>query len=161
MKEVLFFFSLITIVSCSYVEPEMDEVDHNVTESALDFYLDEFEYQAALRGFSIDLDKLGLETVIERIDDGNVAGTCHYSSRYPNRVTINKAFWEKATDLMREMVVFHELGHCVLSRGHREDATADGICLSIMQSGLGSCQLAYNSANRRYYVDELFLPGGI
>ena len=61
MKEVLFFATLITMMSCTYVEPEMETVDNDVKDNQLDFYLDEFEYQAALRGFSIDLDQLDLE----------------------------------------------------------------------------------------------------
>lgn len=45
--------------------------------------------------------------------------------------------WIHANDLYREILVFHELGHCVLSRGHEEEKW-DGIPASLMvQSGLG------------------------
>lgn len=37
------------------------------------------------------------------------------------RVTIRKDLWQYASPTSRELVVFHELGHCVLGKGHEEE----------------------------------------
>lgn len=155
MKEVTFFFSLIFIIGCTYIEPAQEA---EITTNELDIYLQRFEDEAQQRQFQINLDEIELETTIQEIDEKGVAGICHYSSAHPNRITIDKTFWDNASEFMKEMVVFHELGHCVLGRGHREDATSRGFCKSIMQSGTGTCNLAYNSENRTYYINELFFP---
>jgi hypothetical protein len=57
---------------------------------------------------------------------------------------------------MKEYIVFHELGHCVLNRPHTEDSFSNGVCSSIMRSGNGGCYDYYNRFTRQYYVDELF-----
>jgi hypothetical protein len=54
------------------------------------------------------------------------------------------------------MVVFHELGHCYLGRGHSEETHPNGVCKSIMRSGNGGCFDNYNSTTREAYLDELF-----
>jgi hypothetical protein len=152
MKYPLLFF-ILSITACSYIEE-----DFTPDTESLNYYLEQFEFEAAQRGFKIDLDELELSTSISEIDKDGVAGTCHYSSATPNRVVIDKSFWEKSSSMLREMVVFHELGHCVLGRGHRESMDSNGACISIMQSGLGQCQLLYNEVNRLHYVNELFFP---
>jgi len=65
-------------------------------------------------------------------------------------------FWETASFAEKEYVVFHELGHCALNRRHLDTKNADGTCLSMMQSGNGSCKMNYNAQNRSKYLDELF-----
>ncbi len=58
----------------------------------------------------------------------------------------------------REFVVFHELGHCDLGRDHRDEAFDNGVCVSIMRSGLGDCRDYYHPRTREGYLDELFDP---
>jgi len=96
-----------------------------------------------------------LSSQIAEIHEENVAGVCHFSSNRPNQITIDLSFWERASDFDKEMVVFHEIGHCVLGQGHRETEDANGNCLSIMRSGTGDCRTLYNSNNRDYYINEL------
>lgn len=118
-------------------------------------YFEEFEQQAALRDIDIDLTKLKITGVIENISEDGVAGTCEYG-QHIHHVTVDKEFWSKSSYLRREMVVFHELGHCVLAKDHNEDSNRENVCLSIMNSGTGDCRVDYNSQNRDYYIDELF-----
>lgn len=50
---------------------------------------------------------------------GNIAGTCTYSSDTNIAVIkINPSFWWNYPYERRESLIFHELGHCVLHRGH-------------------------------------------
>jgi len=73
-------------------------------------------------------------------------------------VTVDRDFWLNSNGNFQEFIVFHELGHCFLHRGHREDSDAQGACISIMRSGLEDCQDNYNLLTREQYIDELFSP---
>lgn len=117
-----------------------------------------FEERAAERGVSIDLVREGITGVIEEIDTDNVAGSCNFNRRAANHVMIDADFWERASILNKEFVVFHELGHCSLLRDHREAEDANGICLSMMRSGLDGCRDNYSALTRSVYWDELFDP---
>lgn len=119
-------------------------------------YFEIFEAEARARGISLNASYADIEARIADIDDGNVIGRCWYNSHNPNSILIDRDYWERASDLGREMVVFHELGHCYLERGHTEATNANGICLSIMASGTGSCRNLYREGTREYYLDELF-----
>ncbi len=145
------------------IAPEVPQVRTfpNVTIE-LHEYFRRFEEQATLKGLEIDLVKSGIVGVINEIDEQHVIGSCSYN-RYnnPRLVTIDESFWNRASDLSKEFVVFHELGHCVLNRGHLEESFSNGICKSIMRSGTGKCFDAYNSRNRNYYIEELFEPSPV
>jgi hypothetical protein len=53
----------------------------------------------------------------------------------------------------RESLLFHELGHVYLHRGH-DDKKVNGYVGSIMNTYLYS----YGAEERQYYIDELFMP---
>ncbi|MBT8228816.1 MAG: hypothetical protein KJO50_01055, partial [Bacteroidia bacterium] len=115
-----------------------------------------FEREAEERGLKIDLVGLDITGIVQNIDDNGVAGTCQYGSHIAH-VTIDLSYWNNSSMLTREYVVFHELGHCALGRDHDESSFNNGICQSIMNSGLGHCIPSYNNQNRERYLDELFL----
>lgn len=125
-------------------------------DEALQPYFERFDQEARLRGFDFSIEMEELEADIIGIDRDGVLGQCHYSEQAPNIVEVDDEFWASATDLEKEYVVFHELGHCVLGRNHDDGRNGDGTCSSIMQSGLTSCRVSYNAANRAAYIDELF-----
>ena len=153
MKYLIIPVALSILISC-----QKDVETSYIPQGSLEYHLQSFEDEAALRGIFIDLDHLDLSISIQEIERDNVAGLCHYNSNRPNEIIIDRSFWNSSNDLFREMVVFHELGHCVLARGHRETQDQNGSCLSIMQSGTGTCILRYNQVNRDFYLDELFYP---
>ncbi len=126
-------------------------------------YFERFEIAAAEQNMDIDLIQTETTGTIEDIEDENVAGLCNYATNrlghiVENHVTIDLEFWNRFNDNVKEMIVFHELGHCVLGRDHKEGQLQDGRCLSIMRSGLEPCRDIYNSATKDYYIDELFNP---
>lgn len=136
--------------------PEPEEVGYANVQEELWEYFERFEEEAAQRGENINLKELDLTAAIEELHPEDVAGVCNYNSRRPNHIGIDETFWNTTSDRWREMVVFHELGHCVLLRGHREGSFENGLCVSIMRSGTGSCRDAYRNNTREYYLDELF-----
>jgi len=90
------------------------------------------------------------------ISENGVAGTCSFSSHAPNHIVIDETFFNQTSELYKEMVIFHELGHCVLFRGHNEATHAAGTCASIMRSGIEGCRDNYRTTTRKSYLDELF-----
>lgn len=129
----------------------------NVDE-ALWVYFQRFEEEGRARGIDVDLVAERITGAIEALGEEDVAGQCTYASHAPNHVTIDLSFWNRASDWLREFVVFHELGHCELGRDHREAVFANGTCRSIMRSGLEDCRDNYTTATRNSYLDELFDP---
>jgi len=121
-------------------------------------YFRAFEGEGASRGLNIDLKSIEITGVIEELEEEGVAGQCSYASHRPNHIVIDRQFWMNSSDLYKEFVVFHEIGHCFLLRDHREDQYTNGTCVSIMRSGLGDCRDNYNPSNRAFYLDELFNP---
>lgn len=71
----------------------------------------------------------------------NIMGTCGG----PKTVTINPVIWAQMSSWDRFLLIYHELGHCLLGQGHRQN--------SIMSPTLSDTQFAYA---KEAYVDELF-----
>jgi len=162
-------FSLIYIVflyqffqSCTEVAgyPEVEEeiIGYANVDERLWDHFENFELVAAARGITINLRDTDITGAINSIQEGGVAGTCTYGTHRPNDIVIDQQFWNRSSAFGREEVVFHELGHCYLMRGHTEEThmNNDRVCASIMRSGTGDCFSLYNAVNRAYYLDELF-----
>lgn len=153
----LLFFLVITFFSCKKEEVFTETSDPLIdVESALKPYFVRFTTEAKARGIAVELSDHPLTGIISDIPTSQVIGQCSYSNDTPYKVTIDKPFWDKASDLGREFVVFHELGHCVLGRAHDESMDSRGFCLSIMRSGTGTCRDSYNTTTRKALLDELF-----
>jgi len=59
---------------------------------------------------------------------GSQIGLCR---RWTKEVFLSEPFWEISTDLQREMLVFHELGHCVLNQFlHRDNSIMQAFMMS-------------------------------
>jgi len=151
--------------SCSQGDQQLDEIiarqepvpkSFPQVDEALWPYFRTFEEEAAERGIRIDINSLRITGEISDLDGERVAGQCNYNVRRPNHVTVDSQFWRGASANFREMIVYHELGHCVLYRGHTEETLSNGICASIMRSGTEGCRDHYNSFTREFYIDELF-----
>jgi len=140
-------------------EPPVEEVvGYPGVDEELWPWFELFESEAAERGVSINLVQMGITGVIEEIEEDNIAGRCNFNRGIPNHVMVDESFWQNTSNLGRQFIVFHELGHCSLFRDHREDADQFGICLSIMRSGLGDCRDNFSPRNRSEYLNELFDP---
>lgn len=146
--------------SVNELAPSTEEIEEVIgypdVDEQLWVYFQRFEEEAANRGIFIDLRGSEVSGEVESLGEDGVAGQCTYNSHLPNHVTIDQGFWEESSDLYREFVVFHELGHCELARDHREGQNSNGTCISLMRSGLENCRDNYNPVTRSAYLDELF-----
>lgn len=152
---IFLFFLPLLIFSC-----EKDSFIENKSYSNIDpelwMYFQRFEQAAAERLVDIDLLDSDIHAKIEHISSVSSIGTCYHNTNTPRVINIDKAFWSRASQLRKEMIVFHELGHCYLNLGHRNEVLDNGRCKSIMRDGLGDCIDSYNDTTREEYHDELF-----
>jgi hypothetical protein len=138
-----------------------NSTEHRVG-SEFTVYVQRFQDEATKHGKNLDLINGGLIVEFADLKDG-VAGLCHYEK--PIRIEIDKTYWaaiEKFADadLMKEDLLFHELGHGFLGRKHLNTLLENGDWKSIMCGGDKvngrSWNINYHGARRTYYVDELF-----
>lgn len=95
------------------------------------------------------------EVVLGEMPD-DLLGIC-----FPNEqkalVILNEEHWNRSNDLEREELVFHELGHCLLGRPHREgDITFQST--KMPRSIMKCCDLVGKDypEYHEYYLMELF-----
>jgi len=149
MKNILAILILMSLIACT------TEYGYEVDPEVQPFF-DSFEEEAALRGLTVDLESSGIGATIDFIRDNSTVGQCQNSDEGNRRVFIDKAFWNEYDFYGKEFIVYHELGHCYLNRGHDNAVISGNICESIMQSGISGCDDAYGAATREAYLDELF-----
>lgn len=82
-----------------------------------------------------------------------IVGLCQTGGLTPV-VTIDPTHWATIGESQREELIFHELGHCVLDRDHRDDRLIDGCPASIMNSYVISAY-CFTQHQSEYYA-ELF-----
>lgn len=156
ITKIAIFALLFTLVSCGKSLDLDVAKEYKGVDEQLWSYFEEFEKEAAKRGMQIDLLAAGITGSIETIHAHGTVGLCNHRIDEPNHVIIDAKFWASASENSREMIIFHELGHCYLSRGHNDVAKNDGTCSSIMRSGKGGCVDFYTNSNKSSYLDELY-----
>jgi len=86
-----------------------------------------------------------------------ILGACVAKRNEIPRIAINQSEWRALSESAREQLIFHELGHCALSRAHDDSIVQNGprqIPRSIMASTAITDAVYKNF--RDYYYSELF-----
>ena len=118
--------------------------------------VDAFFEEANLRGHNLQENHYDFEIKLGETPGDNVLGSCQDNGHI---ITINEEKWPSLTDQEKEWVLFHELGHCILGRGHKNAESLNGECYSYMKGAENGfeCSINYYSVYwREYYLDELF-----
>lgn len=134
--------SLVLLVACGK--------EHRVTGfetyvSAFESASQEIGSRKTVGGLIIDWDETGAVQVAQ-CETGTAFATPH--------IRVNQNYWNRSNETTRQIMLFHEMGHCVLDRLHRSDHLASGAPASMMFPNLIS-PTAYQN-NRTYYLQELF-----
>lgn len=124
-------------------------------DNELQTYIDQFEEEALQRGLDVNFTETGIHAFIEDIE-GAIVGQCQHKEDEPNVILLDRNYWDKATDDEKVLIVFHELGHCVLKKEHNDQKDSNGFCLSIMHSSSQVCAIDFSPSERERYFDELF-----
>jgi hypothetical protein len=130
-------------------------------------FVDTFIYEASIRGYSIEIENL-IINYDESLEAPHCA-KCNSNDIEKNTqkiVSINPNISCVFTSEQREVLVFHELGHCVLGRLHDNGRLPNGDFKSLMNendlSVYSSCVYPVDNGpcdhrfKRSYYLDELF-----
>ena len=148
----LAFLTLILSTFFSYSQKNENSIDPLFSE-----FLESFILEG--RKYGIDLQKKASSVRINFGELGkNKAGSCKKYSGY-SQVTIYKSIWEKMDSLQKQVLIFHELGHCLLGRKHRNDRLPRGECASLLveSQNQNSCFCNFYSQEwKEYYLRELF-----
>jgi len=149
------FIFLISIISifCSCQKEPLESITYPDVSPELGPFFHGFEKEAAKRGLVIDLRNADVKGRLTEII-GSTVGVCQQHTS--KEILIDRKFWESSSQLVKELIVFHELGHCYLNKVHNNRKTANGACVSIMRNG-GNCIDFYNKKTRADLLDELFL----
>jgi len=145
------------IIMLSVMACRKDEAIQLFVDSSLQEYFDRFAEEGGKRNVVVDYEAARISGYIRLITSPNVIGQCAHDPNEPGTVIIDRTYWNSSTDLEREFLVFHELGHCVLDRDHLDEADGQGNCISMMTSGSGQCRINYNQSTREKLLNELFM----
>jgi len=153
ITKLIFIFTIFSVVTLNIGCNEFDEVE---TDAELQPFFEIFAKEAAKRGFTVDYEAERIEGLLQDIFDSNIQGQCFRNEKKPKKVIIDTEYWARSTDLEKEFIIYHELGHCFLNRSHLNDGDSSGECVSIMHANPGVCNFLLTEENKSDYLDELF-----
>lgn len=100
--------------------------------------------------------EVNVSIVFKDITDEDVAGQCWYTT--PRKIEIDTPYWNEITELGREQLILHELGHCVLNLDHNDAVGTIGAWSNVPVSIMNSVHFGdapWYRDNREYYLQEL------
>lgn len=112
-------------------------------------YVNRFVAEAQQRGRTISVDNLDVQF-------GTLTDICGLAQIDPPRVEIDRTCWNNSPEMAQEALMFHELGHAILRRGHENGILPNGDYESIMFQQPEILYNEYTPEKRTYYLDELF-----
>jgi hypothetical protein len=141
----------LALTSCSKEHTKKVSID-----PAFQSYVNDFINDGASVGYHVEIDDLTIQFT------GNLTaetlGECIYTET--RAIVIDAQDWANETDEYKRVVLYHELGHCVLNREHVFTGTilqTNCSATSIMYPDMQSTTNMY-SENWSWYVQEMFYP---
>lgn len=100
------------------------------------------------------LNIIDLEIIFEEIEQNYdsltvILGVCKRKSNTTPRISIDPTTWPNLNETRKKLLIYHEMGHCVLHRDHIE-----GTNTSIMNPMLISSTVFED--NESFFINELF-----
>ena len=151
MKIKIIYLTAVILLFLGCSKIEFDQIDPELQP-----YFDQFLKDAAARGIQFTDEELNITMNINNIVDPNILGLCQQQPDLYGAVSIDAYYWRTSTETTRQFIVYHELGHCILKRGHTDGRDSDGNCLSVMHSAVGICLFDFTGTKKEAYLDELF-----
>ena len=141
---MLIFLPFANLVACG--QPETEKQAY--IEQEFQYFVDLFELEQNI--------KVNIEMKFAKLELPAV-GMCYYyqyedGSREFVNIEIDPDYWQRTSEIKKEVLLFHEMGHCVLGRDHEKQKLYHTVPKSIMYPFL--FEEAYKN-HRNYYVEEL------
>lgn len=116
-------------------------------------YVNDFVTEAKNQNYPLSIDDISIH--FDSSLDVTTLGECRRYSQGTPLILINQQDWPNENDVIHRVLLFHELGHCILNREHLNTLT-NGIVTSIMYLYMQNSSMY--SDNWAYYMHELFYP---
>jgi hypothetical protein len=149
MKKIISLVLITLFFACSQDDYENSELNNSEFEP----YINSFFEEAENRGYNLNIQNTTI--YFADIKDPDIAGLCYQNGR----IIIDRNNWNNGNEPYRERLIFHELGHCILKRAHRNEKSLSDECFSYMkgpENGFNCSNNLYSTLWRIYYLDELF-----
>lgn len=153
MRALLLLLSLV-FSGCIQVEaPETNEAYRSIgIDDDFHTYVQRFEKIWGHQATSLSM--FFVEAYPE-MKDKDVIGLCRWTT-YPRTISVLAPWWRhKTDDTYRELLIFHELGHCLLGLDHDETLDDNDVPTSIMYPQLGEVIESYRK-DKKAYINRLF-----
>lgn len=145
----LFLFSTLAILTYILFKPVTPFLS---IENQYQPYVTGFERESVRQNHPVHIVNLIIKT--ENYIGENIIAQCRQNHVSTPEIAVSRQEWVKADEYEREMILFHEMGHCVLHRYHTAKKDVDGIATSIMGPYILPSTLYKN--RRELYMKELF-----
>ena len=144
-------FLLFLLTGCGLEQPpQPHDLNKVVLLNSFSGYLNIFIDQADQHGVALDISALIIRFHdLVSTDKEIVLGMCTFQQGSAPSIMIDPTHWKDLSMVGRELLLFHELGHCLLKRDH----TANDV-VSIMNP-FGISVIEY-SMNEEGFLSELF-----
>lgn len=159
MKKILFVITFVSLLFKTHFYVISDD-NKNIDPRLLKYY-DSFVFEGAIRG--IELKNLNIhmrfkETSIQKrqalaLEGKSELGHCKVIIGQDPEINIDPVQWNLYSEVQREIIIYHELSHCFLLKGHTS-SMHNGIYTSIMNPTIFDQRIYIQ--NKKYYIDELF-----
>ena len=118
-------------------------IDPRVTD-----YVEEFEFYYGREIYNVPI------SFKHQLRDKKIGLCKQYFRPKVREIILEEKTWQRLNDTQKLVLVFHELGHCVLDLPHVTDKV-DGKPLSIMYPSVSPVARAWGT-NEERYIEELF-----
>ena len=157
MKKYFFPILLLLFFSCKDDETATTGGIYNVHPD-FEYYVQLFAEKGNERGANIDFSDTGLLVEYSDMVNQGASGWCFIGQHH---IVIDKSEWDLLSEDEKVFLFAHELGHCDLDRGHKNDQFTNGVWESLLRGDpLNTLQsrtpVAFYGFRQAYYWDELF-----
>lgn len=163
----LLLLCVILVYACKKTKLDRDLSQPPVYEVPEEFqaYVDSFVAAGEQRGDTILIDNLIIDWEQDNEDIGTHTCAVCVKARNNERsdtlqkyIIVRQDCWDSRNKYSKEVVIFHELGHCYLNRNkHTTETMTGGFIKSIMHESIVDTIWGDSTLYRRaYYLDELF-----
>jgi hypothetical protein len=165
-------FALLFSFNCFAASPLsfLISFDKNIgikVDPAVQPYYDDFMKSAQAHGVYLKMNKLTIRLVKDseftkadstgfllQDNQREAFGSCHYEQ---HEILISRNVWKKFSDIDRQAIVDHEMGHCYLGRKHDDSLKNNGISLYFSSIMFSSSEVkGFYERHQAYYRTELF-----
>jgi hypothetical protein len=139
------------LIGCGVEERERPEFNRVLEVNGFEHYVNLFQEQAKELGQDINVSDLVIRFKHIPVEDNKTTlGRCWRGGNNPPIIDIDPEHWKSMSMVQRQLLMFHEMGHCLLRRDHVDEKKS----VSIMNPYLISSQVFVASEDR--LIAELF-----